>query len=169
MLNEHLERTIKFEAGSYHWISNIMVSLLIYFGWIRLPLHSFICILFLILGTACSISETPRSYPIFFFFFCVCSFELCSRLLYSISSYAHVSKFQVDELFGFLYSCISIVFPKHQMIFLELKYFVTLWREYALKRSPFLFISVEISCKNGFVSSKYFVVVLMFYTFPLHS
>lgn len=33
-----------------------------------------------------------------------CSFELCSRILYSISSFAHVSKFQVDELFGFFSS-----------------------------------------------------------------
>lgn len=104
-----------------------MVSLLIYFGWIRLPLHSFICILFLILGTACSISETPSSYPIFF----SRSFELCSRILYSISSFAHVSKFQVDELFVcflFFFLCIHafrLYFWKHQMIFPELKYSVT--------------------------------------------
>lgn len=53
------------------------------------------------------------------------SFELCSRILYSISSFAHVSKFQVDELFVFFFFFFCI--HAFRLYFWSIKWFFPSW------------------------------------------
>lgn len=85
------------------------------------------------------------------------SFELCSRILYSISSFAHVSKFQVDELFVLFFFFFFFIFMHFDCIseasndFFRAEVF-----RYFLKKVCFekvIFISDEAISENGFVFS----------------